>query len=207
MTVCESLHAWANARSVYDWSFDSKTLPENGIYIVFEKGELGHGGNRIVRIGTHTGDRQLRSRLRQHFIQENKDRSIFRKNIGRAMLSRAGDTFAPDWEIDLTPRASREKHSGRIDMARQSSIEKAVTRYIQESFTFVVVAVGTAEERLRLEAKLIGTVARCGDCGPSSGWLGRFSPVEKISRSGLWLVQGLDDEPLSDEELKELSLM
>jgi len=34
------------------------------------------------------------SRLLQHFVMENKDRSIFRKNIGRALLARAGDPYA-----------------------------------------------------------------------------------------------------------------
>jgi len=30
----------------------------------------------IVRVGTHKGDRQLRSRMLQHFVNENKDRSF-----------------------------------------------------------------------------------------------------------------------------------
>ena len=42
--------------------------------------------DRIVRIGTHTGENQLRSRLMQHFVKENKNRSIFRKNIGRCFF-------------------------------------------------------------------------------------------------------------------------
>jgi hypothetical protein len=117
MTICDKLHKWANARKSYDWCFDPKALPVNGIYIIFEKGESGHGANRIVRIGTHNGDKQLRPRLRQHFIQANKDRSIFRKNIGRAILHRTSDPFASDWEIDLTAKSAREEHLERIDMA------------------------------------------------------------------------------------------
>jgi hypothetical protein len=53
--------------------FDDSPIPLNGIYILFEDGEIAHGTNRIVRIGTHTGKDQLFSRLKQHFIQENKD--------------------------------------------------------------------------------------------------------------------------------------
>jgi len=73
--------------------FCEDQIPLNGIYILFEKGELAHNTDRIVRIGTHTGINQLRSRLKQHFIVENKDRSIFRKNIGRALLNKNHDDF------------------------------------------------------------------------------------------------------------------
>ena len=79
--------------------FDKKKIPLNGIYILFEKGEFAHNTNRIVRIGTHTGNNQLHSRLFQHFLNENKDRSIFRKNIGRALLNKERDTFLEKWEL------------------------------------------------------------------------------------------------------------
>lgn len=74
-------------------------MPTDGIYVLFESGEESHGGDRIVRIGTHTGVGQLRSRLQQHFVKENKDRSVFRKNIGRCLLNRDSDPFLPEWEI------------------------------------------------------------------------------------------------------------
>lgn len=61
----------------YSFPFNEKEIPNNGIYILFEKGETGHLTNRIVKIGSHTGVNQLPARLNQHFIKENKDRSIF----------------------------------------------------------------------------------------------------------------------------------
>jgi hypothetical protein len=64
-------------------------------------------GSRIVRIGTHTGANQLCSRLKQHFLNEMKDRSIFRKNIGRCLLKQANDPFLEFWELDLTSHAAR----------------------------------------------------------------------------------------------------
>ena len=79
--------------------------------IQFERGEECHAGNRIVRVGTHTGDGQLRSRMLQHFVNENKDRSIFRKNIGRALLNRDGDPYLSEWEHDRTSRADRARSS------------------------------------------------------------------------------------------------
>ena len=85
MHICEALHAWVNSLPALRFPFGVSQIPLNGIYVLFENGEVGHGGHRIVRVGTHTGHNQLTSRLRQHFLIENKDRSIFRKNkIGRA---------------------------------------------------------------------------------------------------------------------------
>jgi hypothetical protein len=79
MSLCKTLHEWANSLHALHFPYDDKQIPLNGIYILFEKRETAHDTNRIVRVGTHTGNNQLRSRLRQHFIVENKDRSIFRK--------------------------------------------------------------------------------------------------------------------------------
>jgi hypothetical protein len=35
--------------------------------------------------------------LKEHFVNENKDRSIFRKNIGRALLNKDNDYFIEQW--------------------------------------------------------------------------------------------------------------
>src|SRR5713101_1241907 len=118
MSVCEALHGWASSLPSFHFPFGESQIPLNGIYILFEKGETAHGTNRIVRIGTHTGSAQLRSRLRQHFLIENKDRSIFRKNIGRALLNRDHDPFLPWWELDRTSQTMRNQHGG-IDLDRQ----------------------------------------------------------------------------------------
>lgn len=201
---CNILHQWFNGMKKISFPFDKQEIPENGIYVLFEKGELAHSTNRIVRIGTHTGYNQLRSRLNQHFIKENKDRSIFRKNIGRALLNKDNDSFLEKWEIDLTARKAKEKYSGLIDFGKQDEIEKKVTKYIQENFWFIVFQIGDKIKRLDLEAKIISTVSLCENCRPSENWLGNFSPKEKIKRSGLWLVNELWKTPLSENEMEEL---
>jgi len=71
---CDRIHRWFNGMKRYKCPFNDEEIPESGIYVLFEKGEFAHGGNRIVRVGTHTGQSQLRSRLFQHFLKENKDR-------------------------------------------------------------------------------------------------------------------------------------
>ena len=48
----------------YTWEEISSVPFRNGIYIVFEQGEMYHGLPRIVRIGTHTSPNRLRQRLR-----------------------------------------------------------------------------------------------------------------------------------------------
>ena len=201
---CLTLHKWFDQCKKYSFPFDKNKIPENGIYILFEKGESGHSTNKIVRIGCHTGANQLPSRLTQHFLNENKDRSIFRKNIGRAILKKENDSFLEKWEIDLTPREAREKHSKSIDFEKQKSIEKKVTKYIQENFFFTIIPIEDKKERLYLEAKIISTVSLCSECFPSKNWLGNYSPKEKIRQSGLWQVNELWKTPLSDLDMNQL---
>ena len=81
----------------------SKKIYKNGVYILFEKNESGHNGDRIVRIGSHTGNDNLVKRLEEHFLKENKDRSIFRKNIGRALLNKNSDSETiEDKKVNIT---------------------------------------------------------------------------------------------------------
>lgn len=200
---CKQLHQWFNNMERMSFPFDERKIPRNGIYILFEKDEIAHEDmDRIVRIGTHTGKNQLRSRLKQHFINESKDRSIFRKNIGRALLNKDQDPFLEQWEIDLTSRKAKDEYSGLIDFEKQKEIEKRVSKYIQTNFSFIVIEVEDSEKRLELESKIISTISLCDKCGPSSEWLGLFSPKEKIKKSGLWLVNEIYKEPLSDDDMQ-----
>lgn len=201
---CKILHDLVCSLKRFYFPFDDSAIPEDGIYVLFEKREIGHGAERIVRIGTHTGEGQLPSRLRQHFLNENKDRSIFRKNIGRAILKKANDPFLEQWELDLTTRRNKAKYSHKIDLDRQKEIESKVSQYIQKNFSFAVFHVKDKTRRLKIESNLISTVSLCNDCKPSSGWLGNNSPKKKICESGLWLVNELYKTPLTLEELKQV---
>jgi hypothetical protein len=202
--TCNEIHGIFNELKEYSFPFNEKEIPKNGIYILFEKGEKFNDLKRIVRIGTHTGDNQLQSRLKQHFVKENKDRSIFRKNIGRALLNAENDDFLKQWELDLTTRANKEKYLEQIDFEKQQSIEKKVSEYIQNNFSFVVFEVLEKEQRLSIESRIISTVSNCKNCKPSENWLGLSSPKQKIKDSGLWLVNELWKQSLSQNELTEL---
>lgn len=205
--LCGRLHGLVAAMPRLRFPFDVKRVPKNGIYILFEKGETAHGTDRIVRVGTHTGDRQLQSRLSQHFINENKDRSIFRKNIGRALLNRDQDAFLAQWEIDLTTRVAKQQHAGKIDSGKLQLTEKKVTDYMRAGFSFCVLEVTGKDDRLALESKLLSTVSLCTNCGPSTSWLGRHSPKQRIRESGLWNVNELFKTPLLSAELQTLALL
>lgn len=202
--ICQQFHQLINLQPILSFPFDNKNIPCNGIYILFEVGETGHETNRIVRVGTHTGVDQLRSRLKQHFIQENKDRSIFRKNIGRAILNRDHDPFLNQWNLDLTTHEARQMYKNVVDFSKQKQVEHQVTQYIQNNFRFVAFGVDEKEKRLDWESKLISTISLCTECQPSSRWLGNYSPIEKIQQSGLWNVNELYKEALLIGEYTEV---
>jgi hypothetical protein len=202
---CQALHEWVRSLERHTFPFDAAKIPKDGLYVLFERAEKAHGGERLVRAGTHTGEGQLPSRLRQHFVAQNKDRSIFRKNIGRALLAKAHDAYAAVWEIDFTPAAARKAHGAKRDPQKQAQIERQVTSYMQKNFSFAVVRIDDKAKRLSLESKIISTLSHCKDCRPSRTWLGNHSSKEKIRKSGLWLVNELYKTPLSSSDLVYLS--
>jgi len=204
---CELIHKLFNSMKRHNFPFQEEDIPENGIYVLFEKGEKAHQADRIVRIGTHTGKNQLRSRLKQHFLNENKDRSIFRKNIGRTFLNKRKDPYLKIWELDLTTKKAKESLGKLIDTEKQNKVEKEISKYIQDNFGFVVFKVEDKAKRLALESKIISTISSCEDCEPSSTWFGLFSPKEKIRSYGLWQINELNKESLSDKEIEEIRVL
>lgn len=203
--LCHALHGLSSRLRIHSFPFDEELIPKNGIYVLFEEGEDAHGLKRIVRIGTHTGDGRLRLRLREHFITENKDRSVFRKNIGRAILNRSHDPFLADWNIDRTTYAAKRSPDDHADCVKQQSVERQVTDCIRASMRFAVFRVDDRNRRLFWESRMISTISLCEKCDPSPEWLGRFSPKNKICESGLWQVNELFKEPFSKIEFSEFA--
>jgi len=203
INACEKLHLIANEMPRYYFPIEKDKIYKNGVYILFEKGEKAHGVDRIVRIGTHRGDNNLYNRLKEHFINENKDRSIFRKNIGRALLSKNNDDYLDVWEIDFQERKNKEQFKDKLDVEKQKELEKQVSKYIQENLSFVIIEIPDKESRLFYESKLISTVSLCKDCSASNDWLGKHSPKDKIVESSLWLVNELYKESFTMDELNK----
>jgi hypothetical protein len=189
--ICWFLHTFVNSMKIHVYPFNPNDIPLNGIYFFLESGEIAHGVKRIVRVGTHTGPNNLRNRLAEHYTGGNKDRSIFRKNIGRGLLNKDKDPFLKFWELDLTGREARKKYEGIIDREKQASVERQVTDYIQKNISFVVVEIPDEDKRLLLEGLSISIIFQCQECKPSPGWLGLHSPSPKIQGGGLWNINGL----------------
>jgi hypothetical protein len=198
------------------YPFRLDLLPECGVYFFYEDGEVwGHGGDklRIVRVGTHRGG-SLRNRIAEHYLlgkyerqmyfdrnrPKPSDRSIFRKNIGRALLNRDNDSYLEIWNISFVKRENRERYGFMRNIDKERELEEKITKIIRERFSFRFIVLNGQAERMMLERTLIGTLASCKLCRPSENWLGNYSPIPEIREGGLWLTQHLDAEPISDED-------
>ena len=184
----------------YKWDQINEIPFTNGIYIIFEKGEKYHDVERIVRIGTHTSNDRLKRRLLDHFVKENHDGSIFRKNIGKAILNVNKDPYLSTWTLDT----SKPENRLLINPKKNSEIEQLVSKYMRDNFSFTVFQVDSKEERLRMEEAIIATLNCEMDFCPSEKWLGQYSPENEIKESGLWLKQGLDGQLMTETEYYRL---
>jgi hypothetical protein len=193
-------------------------------YFFYEEGENSKHGEgisrpRIVRIGTHK-ENNFRSRISEHFLlNESKmkftqanpkpsDRSIFRKNIGRALLTEQRDLdYSKIWEIDFTSNINRANQSQLRNIEKEKNIESQITELIRKRFYFRFISIEGQEKRMGktgIESRLIGTVTACKFCKPSNSWLGKFSPKLQIKNGKLWLSQHLDSIGLSDSDKRDL---
>jgi len=217
--LCKWQHEQLEQLPVLKFPFKLEKLPKNGIYFFYEQGEIwGHGGSKpkIVRIGTHrTGN--FRNRISEHYLfNESKmnfgkdnpkpsDRSIFRKNIGRALLNKRKDDYLQVWNKNFIKRDNRKKFGHLRTIKKEKKIESEITRILRNSFSFRFIELDSQTARMGkhgLESPLIGTIAHCKLCKPSSNWLGKFSPKNKIRQSGLWLVQHLKAQGINEKEKK-----
>lgn len=191
------LHRLFDRLPTYNWKTIDDIYFQDGIYIVYEKGEVYKGYARIVRVGTHTSQGRLKQRLKDHFVRENHNGSIFRKNIGKAMLKRDRDPYLPIWTLDT----SKAPNIGKEDKRKEAEVETRVSAYMRENCTFRVFPVASKDMRLRLEEAVIAALHQADDFKASGRWLGNSSPEREVRESGMWLKRGLDAEPPTDAEM------
>jgi hypothetical protein len=219
--LCEWLHGQLERLPLVSYPFEIQSLPRNGIYFFYERGERwGHGRNRsrIVRIGT-SRQGNFRNRIGEHFLLDVSkmnfdkerpaphERSIFRKNIGRALLNKNSDSYLHVWNMDFTTRQNRETRAHLRDIRKEKEIEEEVTRILRRNFSFRFIIVDEQAQRMGtrgLESSLIGTLAICRLCQPSKAWLGLHSPKREIRESGLWLVQHLRSDVIDRHEKRDI---
>lgn len=167
--------------------------PSRGVYFFFETGE--HrcdlpGAPRVVRVGTHAVSKGSRSslwgRLRAHRGGRdgggNHRGSIFRLHVGAAILALEGQCL-PTWGV---------KSSATRDVRKGEAVhERRVSDHIGSmSALWLDVAgdPGPASARAFIERNAIALISNrlAPFDAPGEHWLGRRSPRQEISRSGLW---------------------
>ena len=193
--------------------FDLERLPSTGIYFFYENGEIGKGHDdspRIVRIGTAKAG-NFKNRIASHFLLDIEkmkftvdqpkpaDFSIFRKNIGRALLNRDKCEYQTLWDVDFILRKNREQYKECRDVRKEIEIEQQVTDLFRNTLSFRYLVL--SEQPFRMEAKLISTVSQCRLCSPSTDWLGNYSTKPNIQASGLWQEQHLKGRNFEKEDL------
>jgi len=221
-TLCKWLHELLARLPGVMYPFCLSSLPDRGVYFFYEKGEhWGHGGDeaRIVRIGSTTSD-DFPRRINEHFLIDDSsvrfdlnrgkpsDRSIFRKNIGRALLNKAHDPYLDVWEIDFITKKKRAEFSHLRDLAKERVIEAEVTRTLRENFSFRFISLdGKDWKQTDLEKLLIAARGGCSLCRPSANWLGLHSSKPRIRKSGMWQEQHLYSQPLREEQMRDVELL
>lgn len=200
-SMCYRLHRILNKLPRYKWDDINKIVYDSGIYIVFETGERYCNMDRIVRVGSHRSNGRLRGRLKDHFINENNDGSIFRKNIGRAILNKNKNPYLIVW------RKNSSRTDANYNAIMQNKVEKHVTKYMREHFSFSCFPVESNTERLRLELGIIASLNKDADFIPSHNWRGKYSSEYEIVNSGMWLKEGLEDSPLTENEYERVKFL
>jgi len=189
---CSRLHTMFNQLERHQFQSDEiASLNSTGVYVVFEKGELAHGGNRIARVGTTTGDDTVLSdRLFEHY--DNKERSIFRNHVALCLLNKYGDNhnLSKLFLKDMKERKKWKKTANEEELTAYNCINEQISKHIRENCSFVVFPV-SRDSCSQWEKKLISTISTCNVCKQSNNWLGKYIPNERkeIRECGLWNIK------------------
>lgn len=188
--LTEKIYYLLEKSPVFDYSYESMTIPKNGIYFFYENSEKcetkGRITDRIVRVGTHRADNRFRDRIRNHY-KGNKNSSVFRTHVGSAFINRNDreSININNWMKHMTPT--------------DNDIESRIDDYFKENFRFRCISVESENERLYLEKRLIATLSHC-NYPPSNRWLGHFAERREIRKSGLWDVEHTNSKSILNEQ-------
>lgn len=206
MSICRDIHEKLNDLPRFDYPFDTEFIPDNGIYIIFERNEFAHGVDRVTHIGTHNSQNGLVVRLCEIFENENKNRSILRKHIGGCILNKLDDYYVNIWCKDTTKTEVKNDLEGLINLEYERKIEEQVTKYIIEKFSFAVIEEDDKNTRICIKNELISEISRCEECNQSINWLGNYAVNNKVKNSGLWNDKGLYKERITSYIIEKLNL-
>jgi hypothetical protein len=191
-----------------------RSFPNRGVYFFFEPGEQRSGsglGARVVRVGTHAlragSKSSLKGRLSQHRGSQlggNHRGSIFRLLIGSSLSARCSELVCQSWGVGQS--------AGSSVRDAERALEQLVSRVIGEMPVLVLPISdepGPASMRGFVERNSIALLSnwdRVEIDPPSSDWLGRWCPRQRVRKSGLWNNQHVDEayEPDFPDQLAEL---
>jgi hypothetical protein len=196
---------WAASSTRLRWS---DGLAPRGVYFFVDPSEPrtdSGTGARLVRVGTHavktTSRATLWTRLAQHRgtrgrLGGNHRASIFRNLVGEAVARRDGLNFRT-WGYGSSARAAAS-HFGvpreRL-LADELELEQATSGLIGE-LPLVVLPADELADRVFVERDAVALLSNFGRAPidpASSGWLGRHSKRARVSCSGLWNNDYVDE--------------
>ncbi|HLG35969.1 MAG TPA: hypothetical protein VI757_13900, partial [Bacteroidia bacterium] len=123
------------------------------------------------------------------------------------LLNKDKSTYLHLWELDITSKVEKEKNLKLLDLDFEKQIEIKISNYIQTNFSFCVFQIETKDTRLFWESKIISTIVKSKELKPSTNWLGNFSTKDKIRTTGLWQVNELFNDTMTDQEFETLKGM
>ena len=181
--------------------------PERGVYFFFATDERRDESDqlRLTRLGTHAvssgSGTSLWNRLRTHRGANsgtyegggNHRGSVFRKRVGEALIERHD-------RRDEYPHWGEGSSAGRDRRLRELELERRVSDYIRD-LPFLWVAIdddpSPSSDRAYIERNAIALVSNYqkDPIDPrGDGWLGKDSPRDEITDSGLWNINHVDEQ-------------
>jgi hypothetical protein len=177
--------------------------PRRGVYFFMESGEVRREsgeGARIVRVGTHAltaGSRStLWGRLSQHKGQQRTEGGNHRGSIFRLLV---GATLLADDPLLSTTWGQGKTAAGAAREAERD-LEYKVSAIIRQMPFLVLPAddePGSQSLRGHIERNSIALLSNAGKAtldAPSVGWLGNRCPRVRVTTSGLWNQNHVDED-------------
>jgi hypothetical protein len=169
----------------------NRDLPLNGLYVFFEAGQKivikSREFDRIVRIGINEKGNNFRKRIRGHY-QGNIEGSVFRENIGWALLESRGKK---PHETYRTKKNYKKQNSG-------GALEREISDYFSNAFTYKAFKIDydklkTYEDVLIAAFSVYYQLKAFKKELDMENWLGRYSQSQqnRIKRTGLWNSEGV----------------
>ena len=194
--VSASVHQILAALPAKRFPVSRRDVPPDGIYLLYEAGETvlidGEEMDRIVGVGTHSGDGRLARRLGNH-VSGSRRGSDLRVHLGSAILAQANSA---------DPRLQTWLGDKRTPVPE---VEEAVSALILARFTVRCIPIPDRAERQALEQALAALLARSPVAPPSEGWLGRHAAHRDIRSTGLWNTQHFDAPHLRANQLVRIA--